>query len=611
MDTNMAADASAATQLMPVVALLLSAIIVVPLFKRFKLDAVLGYLAAGLLVGPFGLGLFTDPDAIIHFAELGVVMFLFIIGLEMQTSRLWALRKAIFGLGVVQVAMTVLTLSLAGMFLGYGTPSAFVLGIGFTMTSTAIVFQILNERRQMASAKGQRVVSILLLEDLAIVPILAVLAFMAAGSAEITFEHRLVSIGIAVGAVLGLIFIGRFVLNPVFERIAKIGLRELMTSASLLVVLGSAYLMELGGLSMAMGAFLAGVLLSESQFRHQLEADIEPFRGLLLGLFFMGVGMALNLTVIKQNWPLILTLLLAFIVLKGIVIYVIGRTFRSSHREVIERSAMMMQGGEFAFVIFATAATLGLINAEEKAIFATLVILSMIMTPFMLMAHDRFLKPIQESTDDLIAADELNASVLLIGFGRVGQLVSQPLLLRGFDVTIVDKNTESIRNAAKFGFRVYYGDGSRSDILHAAGAHHAAAIIVCVDEHDQQIHITQMLREKLPDTPILVRANNRLTAIRLQQVGATFQQRETLLSALRLSQQALVELGVPYDQVLETIAEVEQRDVERLSAQMSGDTRAGQDFLVGNMPKPTPLADPLHPAKAANEETAAILQQRE
>lgn len=605
----MAADASAATQLMPVVALLLSAIVVVPLFKRFKLDAVLGYLAAGLLVGPFGLGLFTDPDAIIHFAELGVVMFLFIIGLEMQTSRLWALRKEIFGLGVVQVAMTALTLSLAGICFGYGTTAAFVLGIGFTMTSTAIVFQILNERRQMASAKGQRVVSILLLEDLAIVPILAVLAFMAAGSAEVTLEHRLLSIGIAVGAVLGLVFIGRFVLNPVFERIAKIGLRELMTSASLLVVLGSAYLMELGGLSMAMGAFLAGVLLSESQFRHQLEADIEPFRGLLLGLFFMGVGMALNLTVIEQNWQLILALLLVFIVLKGIVIYATGRTFRSSHREVIERSAMMTQGGEFAFVVFATAATLGLINAEEKAIFATLVIISMIMTPFILMAHDRFLKPIQESTDDLLAADELSASVLLIGFGRVGQLVSQPLLLRGFDVTIVDKNPESIRNAAQFGFRVYYGDGSRSDILHAAGAHHAAAIIVCVDEHDQQIHITQMLREELPNTPILVRANNRLTAIRLQQVGATFQQRETLLSALRLGQQALVELGVPYDQVLETIADVEQRDLERLSAQMSGDTRAGHDLLVGNIPKPTPLADPLHPAKAVNEETAAILQQ--
>lgn len=607
----MAADASAATQLMPVVALLLSAIVVVPLFKQLKLDAVLGYLAAGLLVGPFGLGLFTDPDAIIHFAELGVVMFLFIIGLEMQTSRLWALRKEIFGLGVVQVAMTALTLSLASICFGYGTTAAFVLGIGFTMTSTAIVFQMLNERRQMASAKGQRVVSILLLEDLAIVPILALLAFMAAGSAEVNFEHRLLSIGIAFGAVLGLIFIGRFVLNPVFERIAKIGLRELMTSASLLVVLGSAYLMELGGLSMAMGAFLAGVLLSESQFRHQLEADIEPFRGLLLGLFFMGVGMALNLTVIEQNWQLILALLFAFIVLKGIVIYVVGRTFHSSHREVIERSAMMTQGGEFAFVVFATAATLGLINAEEKAIFATLVIMSMIITPFILMAHDRFLKPIQDSTDDLLAADELSASVLLIGFGRVGQLVSQPLLLRGFDVTIVDKNPDSIRNAAKFGFRVYYGDGSRSDILHAAGARHAAAIIVCVDEHDQQIHITQMLREELPNTPILVRANNRLTAIRLQQVGATFQQRETLLSALRLSQQALVELGVPYDQVLETIAEVEQRDVERLSAQMSGDTRAGQDLLVGNMPKPTPLADPLHPAKAANEETAAILQQRQ
>ncbi|MDP1776271.1 MAG: monovalent cation:proton antiporter-2 (CPA2) family protein [Moraxellaceae bacterium] len=605
----MAADASSAVQLMPAVALLVAAIVVVPIFKRFKLDAVLGYLTAGLIIGPFGFGIFTDPDAIIHFAELGVVMFLFIIGLEMQTSRLWGLRKEIFGLGVLQVALAGLTLTLAGISFGYGTIPAFIFGIGFTMTSTAIVFQMLNERRQMASAKGQRIVSVLLLEDLAIVPILALLGFMAAGSSEVTLENRLVSILVAAGAVLGLILIGRYLLNPVFERIARVGLRELMTGASLLVVLGSAYLKEQGGLSMAMGAFLAGVLLSESKFRHQLEADIEPFRGLLLGLFFMGVGMALNLTVIQQSWHHILALLIAFMVLKGLVIYVVGRTLRSSHKEVTERSAVMMQGGEFAFVIFATAATFGLIGAEESAIFATTVILSMIMTPFILMAHDRLIKPAKETTDDLLEAENLSASVLLIGFGRVGQLVSQPLLLRGFDVTIVDKNPDSIRDAAKFGFRVYYGDGCRSDVLHAAGAHHAAAIIICVDNHDEQIQITEMLRHELPNTPILVRANNRLTAIRLQQVGATFQQRETLLSALRLGQEALVELGVPFDQVLDTMADVEQRDLERLAAQMSGDVNSGQDLLVGNAPKPTPLAAPLHQAKAANEETAAILQQ--
>lgn len=599
-----------ALALAPVVALLGAAIVVVPLFRRLGLDPVLGYLAAGLLVGPFGFALFHDPDAIIHFAELGVVMFLFIIGLEMQPSRLWGLRGQIFGLGVVQVAVAGAVLTGAAMLFGYGGSTAFIFAIGFTMTSTAIVFQMLNARRQMATPKGQRIVSILLLEDLAIVPLLALLGFMAAGEGSVALSEQLWSLGVAIGAVALLIVIGLYLLNPVFDRLANSGVRELMTAAALLVVLGASWLMELGGLSMAMGAFLAGVLLSESRFRHQLEADIEPFRGLLLGLFFMGVGMALDLAVIAERWPLILALVTSFMLLKGIVIYGVGRLLGSRGRETTERAAIMMQGGEFAFVIFATAATLGLIGRDDSAVFATTVILSMILTPFLMMAHDRLIRPARDSGDDLEHPENLSSSVLLIGFGRMGQLVSQPLLMRGFEVTIVDNDPASIREAARFGFKVYYGDGSRLDVLHAAGLHSAQAAVVCVDDREAQLRITEQLHHECPQLPVLVRARDRQTAIALQQAGATVQVRETLHSALKLGEAALLELGVPSDQVLETLDEVRRRDQARLQAQVEHGVLAGSDLLSRNTAAvtPEPMVAPLHAGQAVDARTAELLQ---
>src|SRR5690606_10886056 len=286
---------------------------------------VLGYLTAGLVVGPFGLGLFDDPESILHVAELGVVMFLFVIGLEMQPSRLWSLRQEILGLGVVQVGICDLLLTGVGVAAGFSAPVAFVAGMGFVLTSTAIVFQLLEERGDTASPKGQRMISILLLEDLAIVPLLATVAFIAPVPVEAVEHSRLEAVGIGVGAIVGLVVVGHFLLDPTFRLLAAARARELMTAAARLVVLGAALAMQLGGLSMAMGAFVAGVLLSGSSFRHQLEADIEPFRGILLGLFFLAVGMALNLSVIAEQWQSIAVLVLTFMLVKGLVIYVIAR----------------------------------------------------------------------------------------------------------------------------------------------------------------------------------------------------------------------------------------------------------------------------------------------
>ena len=590
--------------LIPVVALLAAGVVAVPLFKRFGLDSVLGYLAAGLVIGPYGLGLFDDPETIISIAELGVVMFLFVIGLEMQPSRLWSLRREILGLGVLQVAASGAALTCVGVLLGYSPIISFVFGMGFTLTSTAIVFQILNEQGQLSTPKGQRIVSILLLEDLAIVPLLALVAFLAPGAEDASAADRWTAIGIALAGIAGLVVVGRYLLNPMFQILARANAREVMTAAALLVVLGAALVMSLTGLSMAMGAFLAGVLLSESTFRHQLEADIEPFRGILLGLFFLGVGMALDLDVIAGNIAIISLAVLAFMVAKGLVIYVIARLLRTTHREALERAAVMAQGGEFAFVLYATAANTGLIDGPTNAIFTSTVILSMVLTPFVIMALRRFIHEEKPSLDGIEMPEDLHGSVLLIGFGRFGQIASQPLLLRGIDVSIIDNDVEMIQAAASFGFKVYYGDGTRLDILHAAGAGHANAVLVCVDKPEVAIRIVELLKAEYPLVPVLARAYDRGAAISLIKAGADFQIRETLKSAMAFGDATLKQLGVPDFEREELIDEVRRRDAERLEIQTSGGIYAGNQLLKGNAPTPTPLAPPRKKGTAGNEEAA-------
>lgn len=593
--------------LVPVVVLLAAAVVSVPLFRRVGLDSVLGYLAAGLAIGPFGLGLFSDPAAIINVAELGVVMFLFIIGLEMQPSRLWSLRGEILGLGALQVGCCGLLLTGVGMLLGYSAPVAFVFGMGFVLTSTAIVFQLLNERGELSTPKGQRIVSILLLEDLAIVPLLAFVAFIAPGAADTGTQSRWLSVAIALGSVAGLVLVGRFLLNPLFRVLARAGAREVMTAAALLVVLGSALAMQLGGLSMAMGAFLAGVLLSESSFRHQLEADIEPFRGILLGLFFLGVGMSLDLDVIARNVGLVAVAVLAFMVVKGLGIYAVARLLRTPHAEALERAVLMAQGGEFAFVLYATAASVGLIDGAVNAVFTSTVILSMVLTPFAMMVLKRLTPPSPQSLDGVEVARDLKGSVLVIGFGRFGQIVSQPLLLRGEDVSIIDNDVDMIRAAADFGFKVYYGDGTRLDILHAAGAEHAKAILVCIDKPDAAMRIVEHVKAEFPLTPLLVRAADRSVAIDLMKAGVDYQIRETLESALLFGRATLDRLGIPQEEAEELMDEVRRRDIGRLDLQVVGGFYAGKQLLKGTQPMPAPLAPPRQEGSAGNEAAAAAI----
>ncbi len=574
-----------------VVILLAAAVIAVPLFKRLGLGAVLGYLAAGLAIGPWGFGFFSDAQSILHVAELGVVMFLFIIGLEMQPSRLWSMRRDIFGLGLAQVLVCMALLWTVGLALGYPVATSLIAGTGFVLTSTAIVMQLLDERQSMTQPKGQRMVAILLLEDLAIVPLLALVAFLAPGAEEITLAQRLTGVAIGLGSIAALVVAGRYLLNPLFGLLAQARAREVMTAAALLVVLGAALGLQAGGLSAAMGAFLAGVLLSESRYRHQLEADVEPFRGILLGLFFLAVGMALDLAVVWDNWQLIAVSVVSFIILKMIGIYAIARLFRAPHAEALERMVLMAQGGEFAFVLYGAALAVGLLTPEGNALLTAIIIISMVLTPLFVMLHTRFAPKPGTSTKGMAGPEDEGAHVVLIGFGRVGQIVSQTLFARGYSITTIDTEPEMITVAATFGFKVFYGDGTRLDILQAAGAPTARAVIVAIDDPAAATRITELMHHECPLVPVLVRAFDRQHAIALVQAGATFQIRETFESALALGAEALHVLGESPEATAEALTDVRRRDGTRLAQQMAGnDSLSGRDLmLVGPQPESPPI----------------------
>jgi glutathione-regulated potassium-efflux system protein KefB len=593
-------------ELVRVVALLGSAVVMVPIFRRLGLGSILGYLAAGLLIGPFGLGWFSDSTAILHVAELGVVMFLFVIGLEMQPSHLWNLRREIFGLGTVQIGVCALVLTGVLLAFGFAPPVAFIGAMGFVLTSTATVVQLLGERGDLALPHGQRIISVLLFEDLLIVPLLALVAFMSPHAAEGDAVSRWQTVGVALASLGGLVAAGLWLLNPLFRILAASRAREVMTAAALLVVLGAALLMQLGGLSMAMGAFLAGVLLSESSFRHQLEADIEPFRGILLGLFFLAVGMSLDLGVVARNLPLILGGVAAMMLAKAVCIYAVARLLRAGHAEALGRGVVMAQGGEVAFVLYSAAAAAGVIDAPFNASITAIVVLSMVLTPVCVLVMQRLARSSAPSMEDVDLAEGLSGSVLIIGFGRFGQVVSQALLARGYDVAIIDTDTDMIRSAAEFGFKIYYGDGRRADVLRASGAGEARVIAVCVDDRAAAKAIVELARHEFAQAKLLVRAYDRRHAVELVGQGVDYQVRETFDAAIAFGEAALRALGVDADAARETAEEVRRRDAERFVVDVTEGLRVGRHLLIGNQPKPTPLTKPQRESVALSEETAEV-----
>ena len=603
----MSSEAHSISLIAPVV-LLAAAVIAVPIFKRIGLGSVLGYLIAGLIIGPFGFAFFHDSTSILHIAELGVVMYLFVIGLEMQPSHLWGLRREIFGLGTLQIVACATALTGVGLLFGFTWQVAFIGAAGFVLTSTAIVMQLLGDRGDIAQPQGQKIVAILLFEDLLIVPLLAIVAFMAPNHVVESTSARLENIGIGLIAIAGLIAAGYWLLNPLFRLLAAAKAREVMTAAALLVVLGAALLMQVSGLSMAMGAFLAGVLLSESTFRHQIEADIEPFRGLLLGLFFLGVGMSLDLSVVAQNWQLILSGVLAMMFAKALMIYIVARLTKSRHTEALDRALLMAQGGEFAFALFSTAVSAQVIDNTVKSNLTAIIVLSMVLTPILGIVFKRFTETKDQiNLDNVNIAEGLSGSILMIGFGRFGQVTSQLLLARGVDVTIIDNDIDMIQNAEKFGFKIYYGDGCRLYILHASGAATAQAIVVCVDSKETTNRIVELVTHEFPLAKLLVRSYDREHSLYLVKQKVDYMIRETFESAIKFGGVILQELGVDEDEVQRIADEIRERDNERFETEIAADdVYAGVGLQYTNAhPRPTaPLIRPKQAGRILNDEEA-------
>ena len=554
--------------LLHVVVLLGAAVVAVPLFKRLGLGSILGYLAAGLVIGPFGLKLITDSHAILHIAEFGVVMFLFLIGLEMKPSHLWKLRNQIFGLGTLQVTLSSLFLTLIGLAYGFSLVMSFISAVGFTLTSTAMVMQIMDERHEISTPQGQRIVSILLFEDLLIVPMLAIVAFLAPDNPNAVADAVPLwqKIGVAALSLAALIATGIWLLNPLFKILAKSKAREVMTA----------------------GAFLAGVLLSESDFRHQLEADIEPFRGLLLGLFFLAVGMSLDVATVLNNWKVILSATVLMIILKCLAIYGVARFAKASHHTATHRAVLMSQGGEFAFVLLASAAAQRAINAEVLANMTAIVVLSMITTPFSVMLFDRCFKEPRAAAavDDVEEhAGELNGNVLIIGFGRMGQVVSQMPLAYGATISILDNDPDTINVAREYGFKVYYGDATRADVLHACGVEHTDIVAVCVDDGESAVRIVENIHHINPNAKVFVRAWDRRNALALVKAEADFVVRETFYSSMKMGDEIVKALGASVQELRAVHDKVRDADKERFALEIAGKEFEGRRLLLGNIKK--------------------------
>lgn len=576
-------------------ALIVAACLVAPLFVRLGLGSILGYLAAGLLVQGIYPGSLTEhPEDLLHFAEFGVVLFLFVIGLELHPSDLWRMRRDIFGLGTAQMIACGLVLALLAYGVGAATAvpltvaAAAIVGLGLALSSTALVMQSLEERGDRQTPYGRTSFAVLLFQDLAIVPLLLLVALLAPTEATLDWRANLIAVGSGLIAIALLIAIGHYLLNPMFTLIARSGVRELMTAAALGVVIGAALLLDLVGLSYAMGAFIAGVMLSESAFRHEVEANIEPFRGLFLALFFVAIGMSLELPAVFENWLLILWLAPLLMAAKALVLYTLGRLFGRDHNDSVRFALALPQQGEFGFVLFAAAAAAGLLIGPWPAVLIVVITLSMAMSPLL-----RLLEPwlLRSSASAEVAEDYSDAAgkVLIVGFGRFGQIVSQPLFARGYELRILDASAERVQDAQRFGFRVHYGDGRRVEVLEAAGAEHVDLVVVAVDDPAIADSICSVLSQRFGHAKRYVRAFDRRHALALRRAGADCAVRETFESALWMGEQALVGLGQSRAEAHNTIEAVRQRDRERLEEQFEGDIRSGIDRLHVQPVRPEPL----------------------
>ncbi|MGL4270234.1 MAG: glutathione-regulated potassium-efflux system protein KefB [Plesiomonas sp.] len=527
-----------------VILFLSAAVIAVPLARKAGIGAVLGYLLAGMAIGPWGLRLINDVDEVLHFSELGVVLLLFIIGLELNPGKLWQMRRPIFGLGSLQVLLTAGLLMGLLLLLGFSWQSALISGLGLAMSSTAMGLQLMREYGMTRNDGGQSGFAILLFQDMAVVPVLALIPMLAVGASDTTDWSM---IAIRVGGVAALLLGGRYLLRPLFRLVANTGVREVFTAAALLVVLGTAFLMQAIGLSMALGTFLAGVLLAESEFRHELEIAIEPFKGLLLGLFFISVGMAVNLGILLTDPLWVAVMVLVLVGVKATVLFLVSSLFRLRRTSRLQLSVVLSQGGEFAFVLFSAAAASRVIDSQQLALLLVSVSLSMMTTPLLMKLLDRWLAKTlntQTISEEQPHVEDDEPQVIIVGFGRFGQIVGRLLSANKVRITVLERDPNQVSFLRRYGYKVYYGDATQLELLRAAGAAHAESIVIAADDHEANMQIVHLCQEHFPQLQILARARGRVEAHALLSAGVNLFSRETFSSALELGKKALVTTGM-------------------------------------------------------------------
>ncbi|MEG4695151.1 glutathione-regulated potassium-efflux system protein KefB [Enterobacter cloacae] len=523
---------------------LFAAVVAVPLAARLGIGAVLGYLLAGIAIGPWGLGFISDVDEILHFSELGVVFLMFIIGLELNPSKLWQLRRSIFGVGAAQVLFSAAILAGLLMLTDFSWQAATIGGIGLAMSSTAMALQLMRDKGMNRSESGQLGFSVLLFQDLAVIPALALVPLLA-GPGDDHFDWAKVSMKVL--AFAGMLIGGRFLLRPVFRFIAASGVREVFTAATLLLVLGSALFMDALGLSMALGTFIAGVLLAESEYRHELEIAIEPFKGLLLGLFFISVGMALNLGVLYTHLLWVIVSVAVLVAVKTLVLYVLARISGLRSSERMQFASVLSRGGEFAFVLFSTASSQKLFKDDQMALLLVTVTLSMMTTPLLMKLVDKLLSRRLNPADDEDEApwvEDDKPQVIVVGFGRFGQVIGRLLMANKMRITVLERDISAVNLMRKYGYKVYYGDATQLELLRSAGAEAAESIVITCNDPEDTMKLVELCQQHFPHLHILARARGRVEAHELLQAGVKHFSRETFSSALELGRKALISLGM-------------------------------------------------------------------
>jgi monovalent cation:proton antiporter-2 (CPA2) family protein len=552
-------------ELVQVAVFLAAAAIAAPLGRLTRMGAVLGYLAAGIVIGPYVLGPFyalTDVGEVLHFGEFGVVLLLFVIGLELRPIRLWAMRSAIFGLGAAQLISTAIVLAAGAIALGLSFSQGLFIGLALSLSSTAFALQVLEEKGELPTRHGRLAFSVLLFQDLAAIPLIALVPLFALGGEEPSMD--LATAAFAILTIIGVVVAGRFLLTPLYRLVASTGVREAMTASALLTVVGVTLVMEAAGLSAALGAFIAGALLADSEYRHQIEADIAPFEGLLLAVFFIAVGMSIDLGVLTAQPMQLVAIVLGLVAIKAALLYLLGRWWGIGATAARRLGLVLSQGGEFAFVLFSAGAFEGVIDRPLANLLTLAVTLSMAATPVLLLIDDAVNRAAKPPPPEYEVPPEGDRHVIIAGFGRFGQIVARVLRAMHIPFTALDFNVEQVDFVRRFGAQIYYGDAGRLDILRAAGADKARAFVLAIDNVEASLRVAEVVRRNFPDLPIYARARDRTHVHRLMDLGVTIIERETFLSALELTRRLLRGLGFREAEVKRLTETFKTQDERRL-----------------------------------------------